>query len=78
MNEVGCVLSLFLGVFLAMTGYQYITQKESPFQKFLTPRRLPHYSITPLFHHSTLPSEDLQNLISGKGFKFPDLLPISC
>jgi hypothetical protein len=55
MNEVGYVLSLFLGVFLAMTGYQYITQKESPSQQSLTPCNLTQYSITPLFHYPTLP-----------------------
>ena len=85
MNEVGYVLSLFLGVFLAMTGYQYITQKESPSQQSLTSCSLTiivlsvtHCSIIPSFHHSILLLKDFQDLVSGKGLKFLDLLPISC
>ena len=54
MNRVSTVLSFFLGAFLTIAGHHPITQKGPPFQKFLTPRRLPHYSITPSLHYFIL------------------------
>ena len=66
-NWVGYVLSFFLGAFLAIAGYHYVTQKESPPRQSLTHHiALADQIIHSQFYESGLSKKDVLRWASSK------------